>query len=211
MRRCTAAGRCRAKRRSLVWLAAALLLAGALHINRYVNTVIKPTLHELAEYEARAATVQAVNRAVAAELSRQPALCSALFVDNGGILCLDAARAGAAQAALIGAVQAEMDALPEISYRVPFGSLTNNSLLSGLGPGWPVQLQPQGYAQGKIRQTAESLSINTTRYCAVLQLSVTVNMILDGSTATLTVEQTCPLVSLLAGGEIPDVYAPGQD
>ena len=104
-----------------------------------------------------------------------------------------------------------MDALPEISYRVPFGSLTNNSLLSGLGPGWPVQLQPQGYVQGKIRQTAESLSINTTRYCAVLQLSVTVNMILDGSTATLTVEQTCPLVSLLAGGEIPDVYAPGQD
>ena len=36
-------------------------------------------------------------------------------------------------------------------------------------------------------------------------------MILDGSTATLTVEQTCPLVSLLAGGEIPDVYATGQD
>ena len=63
----------------------------------------------------------------------------------------------------------------------------------------------------KIRQTAESLSINTTRYCAVLHLSVTVNMILDGSTATLTVEQTCPLVSLLAGGEIPDVYATGQD
>lgn len=211
MRRRTAAGRCRAKRRSLVWLAAALLLAGALHINRYVNTVIKPTLHELAEYEARAATVQAVNRAVAAELSRQPALCSTLFADNGGILCLDAARAGAAQAALIAAVQAEMDALPEISYRVPFGSLTNNSLLSGLGPGWPVQLQPQGYVQGEIRQTAESLSINTTRYCAVLHLSVTVNMILDGSTATLTVEQTCPLVSLLAGGEIPDVYATGQD
>ena len=101
MRRCTAAGRCRAKRRSLVWLAAAVLLAGALHINRYVNTVIKPTLHELAEYEARAAAVQAVNRAVAAELSRQPALCSTLFADNGGVLCLDAARAGAAQAALI--------------------------------------------------------------------------------------------------------------
>ena len=179
MRRRTAAGRCRAKRRSLVWLAAAVLLAGALHINRYV-TVIKPTLHELAEYEARAATVQAVNRAVAAELSRQPALCSTLFADNGGVLCLDAARAGAAQAALIAAVQAEMDALPEISYRVPFGSLTNNSLLSGLGPGWLIQLQPQGYVQGEIRQTAESLSINTTRYCAVLHLSVTVNMILDG-------------------------------
>ena len=64
MRRHTAAGRCRAKRRSLVWLAAALLLAGALHINRYVNTVIKPTLHELAEYEARAAAVQRRQRSL---------------------------------------------------------------------------------------------------------------------------------------------------
>ena len=189
------------KRRTFIkfYVSVTLVLAALAlgQFSRYVNTTVKPTLHQLAEYEARAATVQAVNRAVAAELSRQPALCSTLFADNGDVLCLDAARAGAAQAALIAAVQAEMDALPEISYRVPFGSLTNNSLLSGLGPGWPVQLQPQGYVQGEIRQTAESLSINTTRYCAVLHLSVTVNMILDGSTATLTVEQTCPLVSLL--------------
>ena len=97
-----------------------------------------------------------------------------------------------------------------ISYRVPFGSLTNNSLLSGLGPGWLIQLQPQGYVQGEIRQTAESLSINTTRYCAVLHLSVTVNMILDGSTATLTVEQTCRSSACLSAARFPMCMRPGR-
>lgn len=68
MRRCTVAGRHRARLRVLALLLAAAVLAGGLALNRYVNTTVKPTLHQLAEYEARAATVQAVNQAVAAEL-----------------------------------------------------------------------------------------------------------------------------------------------
>ena len=211
MRRCTAVGRKHAKLRFLSWLLAAAILAGGLYLNRYVNTVVKPTLHELAEYEACSATVQAVNRAVAEELLQAPSLCEALFVQNGGVYGLDAAAAGAAQARLIAAAQAEVDALPETAYRVPFGSLTNNSLLSGLGPGWLLSIQPKGYVQGEIREITESLSINTTRYSAVLELTVTVNMILDGSTATLTVPADYPLASVLIGGETPDVYATDMD
>ena len=96
-------------------------------------------------------------------------------------------------------------------YAVPFGSLTNNSLMSGLGPGWLLSIRPKGYVQGEIRETTQSLSINTTRYSAVLQLSVTVNMILDGSTATLTVAADYPLASLLVCGDIPNAYASDLD
>ena len=186
MRRCSAKDRRQARRRGFCLLAVLVLTAGVLSLNRYVNTVVKPTLHELAEYEARSAAVQAMNRAVAAELTRSPALC-------------------------VSAGQTEMDALPEICYAVPFGSLTNNSLLSGLGPGWLLSIQPKGYVQGEIRETTQSLSINTTRYSAVLQLSVTVNMILDGSTATLTVAADYPLASLLVCGDIPNAYASDFD
>lgn len=203
MRRCSVKARRRAQLRGVLWLLAASLLAGGLWLSRYVNTVIKPTLHELAEYEARAATVQAVNRAVAADAS----LTDALFVQSGGIVSLDAAAAGTAQLRLVSAVQEEMNALPEEDFTIPFGSLTNNSLLSGLGPGWRMQVQPKGYAEGHIREATESLSINTTRYSAVLQLSVTVNMILDGSTATLTVYADYPLASVLIGGDTPSAYA----
>ena len=211
MRRCSVKERRRARRRGVLWLAALVLAAGALYLNRYINTVVKPTLHQLAEYEARSAAVQAMNCAVTAELTRDPALCEALFAQDAGLVSLDAAAAGAAQTQLVSAVQAEMDALPEISYTVPFGSLTNNSLLSGLGPGWLLSIQPKGYVQGKIRETTQSLSINTTRYSAVLQLSVTVNMILDGSTATLTVAADYPLASLLVCGDTPTAYAADLD
>ncbi len=80
MRRCSAKDRRQARRRGFCLLAVLVLTAGVLSLNRYVNTVVKPTLHELAEYEARAATVQAMNRAVAAELHALPALCDALFI-----------------------------------------------------------------------------------------------------------------------------------
>ena len=199
MRRCSAKGRRQARRRGFCLLAVLVLTAGVLSLNRYVNTVVKPTLHELAEYEARSAAVQAMNRAVAAELT------------HSGLVSLDAAAAGAAQTQFVSAVQTEMDALPEICYAVPFGSLTNNSLLSGLGPGWLLSIRPKGYVQGEIRETTQSLSINTTRYSAVLQLSVTVNMILDGSTATLTVAADYPLASLLVCGDIPNAYASDLD
>lgn len=207
MRRCTQAGKKRAHLRGFAGLAAVLLLAGGLYLNQYVNTVVKPTLHQLAEYEARSAAVQAVNRAVAAELLQSPALYAGLLVQDGDLVSLDAAAAGAAQAQLIAAVQNEIDALPEIDYRVPFGSLTNNSLLSGLGPGWRVQLQPKGYVQGQIQESTASVAINTTRYSAILQITVTINMILDGSTATLTAEAEYPLASLLLSGSTPNAYA----
>ena len=207
MRRCSTKDRRQARRRGFCLLAVLVLAAGVLSLNRYVNTVVKPTLHELAEYEARSAAVQAMNRAVAAELTRSPALCDALFTQGSGLVSLDAAAAGAAQLRLVSAVQEEMNVLPEEDFTIPFGSLTNNSLLSGLGPGWRMQVQPKGYAEGHIREATESLSINTTRYSAVLQLSVTVNMILDGSTATLTVYADYPLASVLIGGDTPSAYA----
>lgn len=195
------------------YLAAALCLAvwGAWQFSRYVNTTIKPTLHQLAEYEARAATAQAMQAAVSARLKATPDLCDTLYTQQGGLVQLDTAQANAAKAQLLDAIQQNLAAMPETAYYIPFGSLTNNSLLSGLGPGWAFSLRPQGYVQGKIRETTQSLSINTTRCTAVLELTVTVNMVLDGRTATLTVTDTVPLASILVCGDIPNAYASNFD
>ena len=84
-------------------------------------------------------------------------------------------------------------------------------MLNGKGPAWKVELQPQGYVQARWEENSESLSINTTRYSAQLALSVTVNMVLDGSTQTLTVTDQIPLASLLLCGDTPTVYAAALD
>ena len=58
------------KRRTFIkfYVSATLVLAALAlgQFSRYVNTTVKPTLHQLAEYEARAATVQAMQSAVSA-------------------------------------------------------------------------------------------------------------------------------------------------
>ena len=173
MRRCSAKDRRQARRRGFCLLAVLVLIAGVLSLNSYVNTVVKPTLHELAEYEARSAAVQAMNRAVAAELTRSPALCDALFTQGSGLVSLDAAAAGAAQTQFVSAVQTEMDALPEICYAVPFGSLTNNSLLAALAPaGCCRSPPPRGMCRGRYaRQHSRFPSIphGTARFCSCLR------------------------------------------
>ena len=211
MRRCTAAGNKRARVRGVCLLLFAALLAGALWLNRYVNTKVKPTLHELAEYEARAATVQAVNNAVAAELLCAPSLCTGLFhparqpCQPERQCC--SRRSGAAYPCRAGRDERPAGDVLHDSLRQP----DRQFAAERPRPGWRLSLQPKGYVQGEIQEITESLSINTTRYSAVLQLSVTVNMILDGSTATLTVETEYPLVSLLIGGNTPGVYASDCD
>lgn len=189
----------------------ALLLAGfcggAMWFSFYVNHEIKPTLHELAEYHAQSAAVSAVQQAVAEEMRDHPDFYSGLYSVQGSAVMLDTVRAVRAQTALVAAVEKTMQALPEQDQVIPFGSLTNNSLLSGLGPGWHISLKPQGYVQSQIRQTTRALAINTVQYSAELILTVTINMILDGRTATLTVQSEVPFASMIVTGETPNYYA----
>ena len=65
--------------------------------------------------------------------------------------------------------------------------------------------------QAAWEQDCETLAINTTRYTASLVLSVTVNMILDGRTETLTVEEPILIADLLLQGDTPNVYAAALD
>ena len=211
MRRKQMAGRRRLPLRLYAAALAAAATAAVLWFNAYVNTEVKPELQQLAEYYARAATLETMHRAVQQTLQEQPALSETLYRGEADRLQLDAAQANEVRSALIAEIETQMALLPQQEYNIPFGSLTGNSLLSGLGPGWDITLQPQGYVQAEWEETTESLSINTTRVSATLVLTVTVNMILDGRTETLTVRDTVPLASVLLRGETPQVYAAALD
>lgn len=196
-----------------LWLKAGVAagIAGALWINGYVEREIKPTMMQIAEYEARRITTQAIHKAVQSQLEEAPQLTASLYQVEDGYAVLDAATANRLRSALIGAIEEQMAALPEQEFSVPVGSLTDNYLLSGQGPGWSMQLQPEGYVQAAWQERAESLSLNTTRCTAALTLSVTVNMILDGDSETLTVQEQLPVATLLLQGDVPAVYAAALD
>lgn len=200
------------RRISIRWMFWGMLLVfTVLGFNAYVDAEIRPTLMQLAEYEARAVVLQTMHQAVNETMEQWEADCAAIYIEKADGLQMNAVAANRVRSMLIQAVQEGMEALPERKYYIPFGSLTGNSLLNGHGPGWEVNLQPEGYVQGQWKEHTESLSINTTRCSADLLLSVTVNMILDGRTETITVTDSLPMVSVVLCGDTPDVYAAALD
>lgn len=194
-----------------VFLAFFLLVIAVIWVNDYINTEIRPTLMQLAEYEARAITVAAMNTAVEEALQESPYLCDGLYQITDAFLQMDATAANAIKTKLVQSVRAALDQMPPQVYAIPFGSLTGNSLLSGHGPRWTVEWKPEGYVQADWQEITQSLSINTTRYSAQLSVEVTINMVLDGRSETITVVDQIPLGSILLQGDIPDTYASVSD
>lgn len=192
-------------------LSVCFFVVAILGFNAYINCKIKPTLMQLAEYAARTVTTQAIHEAIDNQQRTDAALYVSLYsVTNTG-MSIDTSSANYIRNNLIQAVQERMESLPDQVQYIPFGSLTGNSLLSGYGPRWKMELQPQGYVEADWVECCESLSINTTCYTAQLEVRVTVNMILDGRTETLTVVDAIPMVSVLLAGETPQIYAAALD
>lgn len=179
--------------------------------NQYVDQEIRPTLMKLAEYEARAITIETIHKAINSELRQTPDLCEGLYEIRENYLQMNTTAANRIRSEILYAVETAMQSLPEQMYEIPFGSLTGNALLSGHGPVWQVAIRPEGYVEAEWAESSESLSINTTRYAAELWMEVTVNMILDGRTETLTVKDSIPMTDILLTGDIPSAYASSLD
>lgn len=203
------------KRRFDIWLwvkwSMILLVAVVLLFNMYVDSQIRPTLMELAEYEARAVTLQAIHNGVSQTMEETCEECAMIYTESEMGVQMNPGTVNYVRSVLVKNVQMQMQSLPEQEYTIPLGSLTGNSLLNGHGPGWKVNLQPEGYIEAKWQEKTESLSINTTRYSAEIVLSVTINMILDGRTETITVADSVPVTTILLQGQTPSVYAAALD
>lgn len=190
-------------------LAFSALTAGYVAI---VQIAVTPRLEELAEYQCRAVVTQAMNQAVSAEMQQNPQYYRNLYkmTQNGtepASIVVDAAALNQARLRLIESVQNALQTLPESELRIPIGSLVGVTVLGGLGPGWELRLLPQAYVEGVVHEQTTSVSINRTRYTAELELTVTINMVLDGRSSIAQVSQQVALASYLLEGDTPELYS----
>lgn len=191
----------------------AVLLCALLALCAYIEDRFDPILDELAEYEACAAVVQAVNGTVTQELARDPQAYTGLYQlqydADGALLAIiaDTAAMNRTRQQLVAAVEAALQQQPERTVLVPFGTLTGFSLFNGLGPGWALHLRPQAYVESSIRERTESVPINRTRYTAELVLELTINLVLDGKNRVLHRQTAIPVASVVAEGGVPLLYS----
>lgn len=211
MRRATPlAPRLRARLRLPALLAALTLL---LYAVARLDAKIQPILQEFAEYETRSAVVRLMNDAVAQEMAQSPERYRELYAvttgADGGVQTVqgDPQAVNLARASLIRAVTAALDAAPEQRLEIPLGSLLDSAILNDLGPAWTLTIQPRGYVDGELTETAKAVEINRVEYRIDLTLTASVNMILEGRAHVLIAETTVPLVHVLLDGQTPGYYS----
>lgn len=189
----------------LVWYGAAAL-----------DAKIQPALQELAEYESRAVTVEVMNAAIAQEMEVHPqryeGLYSIRYAQDGSISTVESNSLALNQARLylIEAVTQALRELPETELQIPWGSLLDSALLNDRGPSWSLCIQPRGYVEGKIQESVREIEINKAEYCIDLELSTSINMILDGENHLLNVKNTVPVAHILLDGDTPSYYSQGD-
>ena len=119
-------------------------------------------------------------------------------------------RLNAARLSLVGAAEQALETLPDKTITIPLGALSGSIFLFDLGPGWKVHLSPNGYVEGTITEQTEPAAINRTQFTATLELTVTVNVILDGRASLTSVTEELPLASFLLDGDTPTYYSSGR-
>lgn len=96
-----------------------------------------------------------------------------------------------------------------VVYEIPSGVITNNVLLSNLGPKVPVRLNLNGDVITNIKTDVINYGINN----ALIKVSVTVKVymqvIIPFKTKEIVVESDIPIVMRLVKGEVPNYYPYG--
>ena len=199
-----------------IWLRNLILAAAVLYLLiRIGDLLLMQPLKAVAEVEARRLGAAAVNRVVAAQVSKS--LAGAQVVEyvrdeSGRIAAYHVntplVNRVASEAAV--AVQEELKRLAETPVRLPLGALTGSALLSNLGPRLSVQLVPVGSVSITVQQEFKGEGINQTRHRVWLEAAATMRIILPLTTQEVPLVQELPLADTVIVGPVPNALYGGS-
>ncbi|MCU9612833.1 sporulation protein YunB [Caldibacillus lycopersici] len=96
-----------------------------------------------------------------------------------------------------------------LKFKVPFGRITNNVLLGGIGPDIPVSFHAIGDIQYNYETISEPQEINSTWYEIRLHMEVGIQMIVPFTSEMKIIPRDVILASGIIKGEVPQFYGSG--
>jgi len=128
--------------------------------------------------------------------------------DSGQIIALqnDMNHINAYRNQLLKLIAEEEGTLKQRQFRVPFGSLTGSELLSGRGPGIPVQILSIATPNSGFENIFTSAGINQTRHQVMLQVTVKIHVLLAGITETLEIAHQICVAETIIVGTVPEHF-----
>lgn len=197
--------------RSMRWMA--LLLAVFYLGARLVDAIAAGPLDVAAENQARMLAIEAVNRVVMEKVaeSRGDNLVSYRLDADGKVAALqvDAVAVNRIAFAAAQAASAELSRLKERRLSIPAGTLTGMRLLSHLGPGISVEVQPVGNVMVQIRQQFDAAGINQTRHLVYLETVARIRLLVPFLSREIEVTATMPLTETVLVGPVPNALYQG--
>lgn len=96
-----------------------------------------------------------------------------------------------------------------VVYEIPSGVITNNALLSNLGPKVPVRLNLNGDVVANIKTEVTDYGINNALIKVSVSVKVYMQVIIPFKTKEIMVESDIPVVMRIIKGEVPSYYPYG--
>ena len=93
-----------------------------------------------------------------------------------------------------------------VVYEIPSGVITNNALLSNLGPKVPVRLNLNGDVVTNIKTEVTDYGINNALIKVSVSVKVYMQVIIPFKTKEIVVESDIPIVMRIIKGEVPNYY-----
>jgi len=107
-------------------------------------------------------------------------------------------------------LQKNIDNLSEGYIGIPFGSLSNKEIFSGLGPDIKVKISPVGIAKVDFAEEFISCGINSVKHRISLNIAVDITLVSATMRKNTTVTSQVPIAETIINGTVPYYYGSGM-
>lgn len=223
------------KKKNIILIILILLIISVMITLKFISTKMTPVLLENAELEVNKFSVIIANKAISQILEDKintNNIFETVKSDNGTIQTIDFNPVVVNQALTLATTvvqnnlklleEGDLDSigvydmdLPEdrikdlekgIILKMPMGVVTNNSLLSNLGPKIPIRLHYIGDVTGNITTKITQYGINNAMVEVGIHLEIIAQIILPFTTSRKTIECNIPLTIKMIQGVVPNYY-----
>jgi sporulation protein YunB len=183
-----------------------------------VHRSISPPLVAVAEIESKKIATDVITKAIREKVQKDLDMNKLMTITNDGegrgIIQYNTALINSLLTATTDSVHHSLQEAEKneggIVYDLPLGMVTDNAILSSLGPKIPVRFTMLGEVKPDVVQKAIPSGINNTLVEIGINVQVEMQMILPFVSERIKVETIVPIVTQLIQGKVPDYYGGGS-
>ncbi|MBQ3551977.1 MAG: sporulation protein YunB [Clostridia bacterium] len=174
-----------------------------------VMTNMNPVALEMAKAKVLELTTIALNDVIREQVLAskfQDVLDIQVLGDNAYIVTADTNQMNSLSAAIAKNAQERIAEFGEEGVGVPWGTLTNITFLSGVGPDIYFRFTPVGGVTSNYRSEIKTSGINQSLYRVNINLTAYISIILPNTHAEISVTASAAVAESVIVGEVPQVY-----